>query len=78
MIMPEIGSHLTRSLVARLLPGRPRRLRRCAPIKGLRLSATTGGGPKDGRLGGVSESMRFLSAYGTELCSVSTTIKLKH
>lgn len=73
-----ISSHLTRSVVAWLLPERPRRLRRCAPIKGLGLSAIAGGVPKDSRLGGVSESMRFLSAYGTELYGVSTTIKLKH
>jgi hypothetical protein len=53
--------------VAWRLPGRPRRLRRCAPIKGLGLSVVAGGVPKDCRPGGVSASMRFLSAYQTKL-----------
>ena len=49
------------------LPGRPRRLRRCAPIKGLGLSVVAGGVPKDCRSGGISDSMRFLTAYWTKL-----------
>lgn len=63
----DIGSHLTRLSVAWLLPGRPRRLRRCAPIKGLGLSVVAGGVPKDCRSGGVSESIRFLSACWSRL-----------